>query len=116
MYELKAKTQRLYDSCSTHPWSPPCTLPLVTSTPLACLPEQRTTTGLVVCCREPWGFQESLLERGGVDLVTGPDAYRDLPRLLGLVGAAGGGESAGAVNVQVGGSLWPTRLDLVSFW
>lgn len=46
--------------------------------------------------------QESLLERGGVDLVTGPDAYRDLPRLLGLVGAAGRGESAGAVNVQVG--------------
>ncbi|CAN0159993.1 unnamed protein product, partial [Hapterophycus canaliculatus] len=47
-------------------------------------------------------LQESLLERGGVDLVTGPDAYRDLPRLLGLVGAAGSGESAGAVNVQVG--------------
>lgn len=45
--------------------------------------------------------QESLLERGGVDLVTGPDAYRDLPRLLELVGAAGRGESAGAVNVQV---------------
>ncbi len=36
-----------------------------------------------------------------MDLVTGPDAYRDLPRLLGLVGAAGRGESAGAVNVQV---------------
>ena len=45
--------------------------------------------------------QESLLEKGGVDIVTGPDAYRDLPRLLGLVGAAGRGESAGAVNVQV---------------
>lgn len=52
-----------------------------------------------VCTRIP---KESLLERGGVDLVTGPDAYRDLPRLLGLVGAAGRGESSGAVNVQVG--------------
>lgn len=35
-------------------------------------------------------------------MVTGPDAYRDLPRLLALVGASGKRESAGAVNVQVG--------------
>ena len=42
-----------------------------------------------------------MLERGGVDLVAGPDAYRDLPRLLGLVGTPGGEEGAGAVNVQV---------------
>lgn len=47
-------------------------------------------------------YQESLLERGGVDLVTGPDAYRDLPRLLGLVGTDGSEKGAGAVNVQVG--------------
>lgn len=32
--------------------------------------------------------------------MTGPDAYRDLPRLLGLVGTAGVGDSAGAVNIQ----------------
>lgn len=50
----------------------------------------------------PFAFpQESLLEKGAVDVVTGPDAYRDLPRLLGLVGTAGGGEGAGAVNIQV---------------
>lgn len=46
--------------------------------------------------------QESLLEKGAVDVVTGPDAYRDLPRLLGLVGAPGRGKGAGAVSVQVG--------------
>ncbi|CAM9365651.1 unnamed protein product [Scytosiphon promiscuus] len=55
--------------------------------------------GVLGCMAER--LKESLLERGGVDLVTGPDAYRDLPRLLGLVGAAGRGESAGAVNVQL---------------
>ncbi|CBJ33133.1 n/a [Ectocarpus siliculosus] len=55
--------------------------------------------GVLGCMAER--LKESLLERGGVDLVTGPDAYRDLPRLLELVGTSGSGESTGAVNVQL---------------
>eukprot|EP00611_Tribonema_gayanum_P000867 TRINITY_DN10660_c0_g1_i2.p1 TRINITY_DN10660_c0_g1~~TRINITY_DN10660_c0_g1_i2.p1 ORF type:complete len:439 (-),score=196.93 TRINITY_DN10660_c0_g1_i2:340-1656(-) len=43
-------------------------------------------------------LKTSLLEGGLVDLVAGPDAYRDLPRLLGLVN--GGGDEP-AVNVQL---------------
>eukprot|EP00903_Cladosiphon_okamuranus_P022104 g20326.t1 len=69
--------------------------------------------GVLGCMAER--LKESLLERGGVDLVTGPDAYRDLPRLLGLVGTAGRGESTGAVNVQLSqdetyADITPVRL------
>ncbi|CAN0032948.1 unnamed protein product [Discosporangium mesarthrocarpum] len=58
--------------------------------------------GVLGCMAER--LKEDLLEKGGVDIVTGPDAYRDLPRLLRMVGAGGGveqGRGHGAVNVQL---------------
>lgn len=58
-------------------------------------PQQgRKVVGLLGCMAER--LKAKLLEDGGVDLVAGPDAYRDLPRLLGLVGS---GEAA--INVQL---------------
>lgn len=48
--------------------------------------------------------------------MTGPDAYRDLPRLLELVGTSGSGESAGAVNVQVVVLVWVVADDVGSDW
>ena len=44
----------------------------------------RPVVGVLGCMAER--LKEGLLKRGsGVDLVAGPDAYRDLPRLLGLL-------------------------------
>jgi tRNA-2-methylthio-N6-dimethylallyladenosine synthase len=66
---------------------------------------RRPVVGILGCMAER--LKERLLEEpgGGVDLVAGPDAYRDLPRLLDL--AAGGRR---AVNVQL--SLDETYADL----
>jgi len=41
-------------------------------------------------------LKQGLVERGGVDIVAGPDSYRDLPRLLALANV---GRSA--MNVQL---------------
>lgn len=43
-------------------------------------------------------IKEKMLEHQAVDLVAGPDAYRDLPRLLSLLDADSGSEN-GAMNV-----------------
>lgn len=56
-------------------------------------------------------LREELIERGGVDLVAGPDAYRDLPRLL-----RSAEEGCPAVNVLLSGEetyaeVAPVRLD-----
>lgn len=56
---------------------------------------QRKVVGVLGCMAER--LKARLLEESAVDLVAGPDAYRDLPRLLGLV--AGG--QRGAINVQL---------------
>ena len=65
---------------------------------------RRPTIGLLGCMAER--LKTKLLEEGtGVDLVAGPDAYRDLPRLLNLVEA---GEKA--FNVQL--SMDETYADI----
>lgn len=68
---------------------------------------KRPVVGVLGCMAER--LKERLLERERlVDVVAGPDAYRDLPRLLGAVG--GGGGAAKAVNVQL--SLDETYADV----
>lgn len=55
---------------------------------------QRKVVGVLGCMAER--LKTKLLEESIVDLVAGPDAYRDLPRLLGLVA-----EGQAAINVQL---------------
>ena len=43
-----------------------------------------TKVGVLGCMAER--VKEKMLEHKVVDLVAGPDAYRDLPRLLNLIG------------------------------
>ena len=43
--------------------------------------------------------KEKMLEHKEVDLVAGPDAYRDLPRLLSLLDLDGEESEKGAMNV-----------------
>jgi tRNA A37 methylthiotransferase MiaB len=57
-------------------------------------PAPRKVVGVLGCMAER--LKERLLEEAAVDLVAGPDAYRDLPRLLGLVAS---GQTA--INVQL---------------
>lgn len=69
----------------------------------------RTTIGVLGCMAER--LKDSLLEKGDVDVVVGPDAYRDLPRLIDLV--AGGG-APHAINTQLSleetyGDITPVR-------
>jgi tRNA-2-methylthio-N6-dimethylallyladenosine synthase len=54
--------------------------------------------GVLGCMAER--VKEKMLEHNAVDLVAGPDAYRDLPRLLNLLDAENGAEE-GAMNVQL---------------
>lgn len=56
----------------------------------------RKVVGLLGCMAER--LKAKLLEEAAVDLVAGPDAYRDLPRLLGLVAS---GQGTTAINVQL---------------
>jgi MiaB/RimO family radical SAM methylthiotransferase len=56
--------------------------------------ERPLTVGLLGCMAER--LKEKVLEGGAVDVVAGPDAYRDLPRLLSI---AQGGDPA--INVQL---------------
>lgn len=55
---------------------------------------QRKVVGVLGCMAER--LKTKLLDESVVDLVAGPDAYRDLPRLLGLVA-----EGQTAINVQL---------------
>lgn len=57
--------------------------------------QRRKVVGLLGCMAER--LKAKLLEEAAVNLVAGPDAYRDLPRLLELVA---GGEKT-AINVQL---------------
>jgi len=54
--------------------------------------------GVLGCMAER--IKEKMLEHKVVDLVAGPDAYRDLPRLLNLLDAENSSEE-GAMNVQL---------------
>jgi tRNA-2-methylthio-N6-dimethylallyladenosine synthase len=61
--------------------------------------------GVIGCMAER--LREELVERAGVDIVAGPDSYRDLPRLA---------EAAGGVNVELSkeetyAEISPVRLD-----
>ncbi len=47
----------------------------------------RLIVGVLGCMAER--LKDSLLEHPAVDLVAGPDAYRDLPRLIGILGSSG---------------------------
>ena len=44
-------------------------------------------------------IKDKMLEHRAVDLVAGPDAYRDLPRLLSLLDMDGAENEKGAMNV-----------------
>ena len=53
--------------------------------------------GVLGCMAER--IKEKMLEHKEVDLVAGPDAYRDLPRLLSLLDLDGEESEKGAMNV-----------------
>ena len=57
------------------------------------------TVGVLGCMAER--IKEKMLENEAVDLVAGPDAYRDLPRLLSLLDTEGEQSEQGAMNVQL---------------
>ena len=56
-----------------------------------------TKVGVLGCMAER--VKERFLEHKVVDLVAGPDSYRDLPRLLKLLDNDGSEEAADAINV-----------------
>lgn len=64
-----------------------------------------TKIGVLGCMAER--VKEKMLDHKVVDLVAGPDAYRDLPRLLNLIG----NEDQQAMNVQL--SLDETYADIM---
>jgi tRNA-2-methylthio-N6-dimethylallyladenosine synthase len=68
-----------------------------------------TLVGVIGCMAER--LKEELLEKGDVDIVAGPDAYRDLPRLVRSASEGGAG-----INVMLSGEetyaeIAPVRLD-----
>lgn len=58
-----------------------------------------TKVGVLGCMAER--VKERFLEHKVVDLVAGPDAYRDLPRLLSLLEGDTEGDAQAAINVQL---------------
>ena len=68
--------------------------------------------GILGCMAER--LKSKLVERGSVDIVAGPDAYRDLPHLINVVSGSSSSESA--VNVQLSfdetyADILPVRKD-----
>jgi tRNA-2-methylthio-N6-dimethylallyladenosine synthase len=68
--------------------------------------------GVLGCMAER--LKGDLIDGSGVDLVVGPDAYRDLPRLLAVATMAG--DRQAAINVQLSvdetyADVSPARLD-----
>jgi tRNA-2-methylthio-N6-dimethylallyladenosine synthase len=55
--------------------------------------------GVLGCMAER--VKDKLLEDGTVDIVTGPDAYRDLPRLVNQITDTEDGKRQTAMNVQL---------------
>lgn len=76
-------------------------------------PARRRVVGVLGCMAERLK-EELLVDKKLVQLVAGPDAYRDLPRLLSIVNASGGHEQA--INVQLSqdetyGDVSPVRTN-----
>ncbi len=66
--------------------------------------------GIVGCMAER--LREALFERETVvDVVAGPDSYRDLPRLVALAAAGGRGVSVQLSQEETYGDIRPVRLD-----
>jgi tRNA A37 methylthiotransferase MiaB len=65
--------------------------------------------GMLGCMAER--LKEKVLEEKLVDIVAGPDAYRDIPRLIKIVNGDGTGDRQQAMNVQL--SLDETYADII---
>lgn len=74
------------------------------------LKRRRLLVGVIGCMAER--LKEKLLEHPAVDLVAGPDAYRDLPRLLeGLRGGEGKQINTLLSHEETYGDISPVRMD-----
>lgn len=75
--------------------------------------EKRRRPGVLVgvlgCMAER--IKEKLLEHAAVDLVAGPDAYRDLPRLLAAIPVSGQQINTLLSHEETYGDIAPVRLD-----
>lgn len=65
--------------------------------------------GIIGCMAER--LKEQLAERGEVDIVAGPDAYRDLPRLVRLADEGGKGINVQLSREETYAEIAPVRLD-----
>ncbi len=65
--------------------------------------------GVIGCMAER--LKEQLAERGEVDIVAGPDAYRDLPRLVRLADEGGKGINVQLSREETYAEIAPVRLD-----
>lgn len=65
--------------------------------------------GIIGCMAER--LKEKLIEDGGVDVVAGPDSYRDLPRLVREVESGGKGINVMLSNEETYAEIAPVRLD-----
>lgn len=75
-------------------------------------PGREKVVGVLGCMAER--LKTKLLEEEAVDLVAGPDAYRDLPRLLGLVGAGEKGFNVQLSHEETYADIKPVRIRWVS--
>ena len=67
------------------------------------------TVGVLGCMAER--LKEKLLEHPAVDLVAGPDSYRDLPRLVGAVTASGKQINTLLSHEETYADIAPVRMD-----
>ena len=65
--------------------------------------------GIIGCMAER--LKEQLIERGGVDIVAGPDSYRDLPRLVREAESGGKGVNTLLSQEETYAEIAPGRLD-----
>lgn len=65
--------------------------------------------GIIGCMAER--LKEQLIERGGVDIVAGPDSYRDLPRLVREAESGGKGVNTLLSQEETYAEIAPVRLD-----
>lgn len=65
--------------------------------------------GIIGCMAER--LKEKLVEKGGVDIVAGPDSYRDLPRLVREAESGGKGVNVLLSQEETYAEIAPVRLD-----
>ncbi len=65
--------------------------------------------GIIGCMAER--LKEKLVEKGGVDIVAGPDSYRDLPRLVREAESGGKGINVLLSQEETYAEIAPVRLD-----